>query len=49
MEIQSIDSIRVDWAAGGSLVLHDVPINTEVHVTEGQQGWIERTMPGAAN
>ncbi|MXY07850.1 MAG: hypothetical protein F4Y61_04295, partial [Rhodothermaceae bacterium] len=49
MDIQSIDSVRVDWAAGSSLVLQDVPINTEIHVTEGQQGWMERSMPGAAN
>ena len=49
MDSQAIDSVRVDWAAGGSLTLQDVPINTEVHITEGQQGWLERSMPGAAN
>ncbi len=46
MNIEVIDSIRVDWPMNHSQVLYDLPVNTEIHITEGQQGWTQRPMSG---
>ena len=41
-----VDSIRIDWPNGESQLLHDLPVNVEVHVVEGKEGWTSRPMNG---
>jgi len=46
-QIEVVDSIQVDWPNGETQHLYDVPVNTEIHIVEGAEGWIERTLPKA--
>ncbi len=48
-EMAVVDSLRVNWPDGQVQVFYDVPVNIEVHLTQGQEGWNERPMPGIVN
>ncbi len=48
-EIEVVDSIRVDWPSGETQSLYNVPVNTEIHVIEGEAGWVERPLFNAIN
>ncbi len=48
-EIEVVDSIRVDWPSGETQSLYNVPVNTEIHVIEGEAGWVDRPLLNAIN
>ena len=49
MDFAVVDSIRIDWPDGKVQFLYGLPANVEVHITEGEEGWNPRPMPGTVN
>ncbi len=46
LDIEVVDSMLVSWPDGQTQVLYDLPVNIEAHITQGQEGWSTRPMPG---